>query len=83
MPRGAGYEYDETKYSSKSEEMAAKFNERINRENYESGFTGKNVRMSGTPKGIKTLKNWMTDAADELGISTRDVLILLTNSPVI
>ena len=73
MPRGAGYKYDETKYSSKAEEMAAKFNGKINKENYESGFTGKNVHMSGTPKGIKTLKNWMTDAAGELGISTRDV----------
>ena len=73
MPRGAGTEYDETKYPSKSEEMAARFNEKINRENYQSGFTDKNVNMSGTPQGIKTLKNWMTDAAGELGISTRDV----------
>ena len=73
MPRGPGTEYDKTKYSSKSEEMAAKFNEKINRENYESGFTGKNVHMSGTPKGIKTLKNWMVDTADELDIGTWDV----------
>jgi hypothetical protein len=73
MPRGAGTEYDETKYFSKSEELAEKFNRKVNEYNYANGITHKNVHMTGTPQGVKVARDWMENASEALGIPSYDL----------
>ena len=54
------------------EELISNFNDRINRENWESGFH-KNVYMTGSQQGIDTVRNWAGDVADALDIGIYDV----------
>ena len=72
MPRGAGTEYDDTKYSSKAEEMASKFTEKVNVENWNNGIA-RNVHMSGTKQGVEVARDWIEDASDSLGIEKYDL----------
>lgn len=73
MPKGAGTEYDETKYSSKAEELAANFNRKVNEYNYANGITHKNVHMTGTAQGVKVARDWMENASEALGIPSYDL----------